>query len=88
MTELLSLKQESNICIVYHNNYFTCTLLNSDKNSALAKVAGNGKSPDGEGREGFTDKLSGWADIGGYCQYTNNRICKYFFTFCAFYIDQ
>ena len=27
LLELLSLKQESNVCIVYHNNYFTCTLL-------------------------------------------------------------
>ena len=52
-TELLSLKQESNVCIVCHNNYFTCTLQNSDKNSAGAKVAGNGKSPDGEGKGGF-----------------------------------
>ena len=42
----------------------------------------------GRGREGFSDKLSGLADIGGYCKYTNNRICKCFFTFCAFYIDQ
>ena len=53
MTELLSLKEESNVCVVYHNTYFTCTLFNSDKNSALAKVAGNGKSPEGEGEAGF-----------------------------------
>ena len=52
---ILSWKQESNVCILCHNNYFTCTLLNSDKNSARAKVAGNGKSPegDGEGEGGF-----------------------------------
>ena len=53
MTKLSPLKQESNVCIVYHNNYFTCTLLNPDKNSAQAKVAGNGKSPEGEGEGGF-----------------------------------
>ena len=51
MTELWSLKQESYVCIVYHNNYFTCTLLNSDKNSARVKVAGNGKSPEEEEEE-------------------------------------
>ena len=59
MTELLSLKQENNVCIVYHNNYCTCTLLNSDKNSVRAKAAGNGKSSEGRGWEGFLDKLSG-----------------------------
>ena len=53
MTEILSLKQESNVCIVYHNNYFICTLLNSNKNSVRAKVAGNGKSPEGEREGGF-----------------------------------
>ena len=63
MTELSSLKQESNACIVYHNNYFTCTLLNSDKNSAQAKVAGNGKSPEEEGEGGFLEQ-SIW--IGRY----------------------
>ena len=39
LAELLSLKQASNVCIVYHNNYFTCTVLNSDKISAQAKIA-------------------------------------------------
>ena len=63
MTKLLSLKQESNVCIVYHKTSLTCTLLNSDKNSMRAKVAGNGKSPEGEGEGGFSDKLSGWAYI-------------------------
>ena len=53
MTELLSLKQESNVSIVNPNNYFTCTLLNADKKSARAKVEGNGKSPEGEGEGGF-----------------------------------
>ena len=58
-------------------------------------MAGNGKSLEGRGggrggvREGFSDKLSGSADIGGNCQYTNNRILQvFFFTFCALYIDQ
>ena len=49
------MKQESNVChvcIVYHNNNYTCTLLNSDKNSARVKVAGNGKSPGGGGGGG------------------------------------
>ena len=72
MTELLSLKQESNVCIMYHKTNLTCTLLNSDINSPRAKVAGNGESPEGEGEGGFSDKLSGWADFGGYCQI----ICK------------
>ena len=69
----------------------TCTLLNSDKNSARVKVAGNGKSPEVEveGEGGFLGQTI-WMGrhIGEYCQDTNNRICKYFFTFCAFYIDQ
>ena len=55
-------------------------------------MAGNGKRSEGDGegggRVGFSDKLFGWADIGEYCQNKNNRICKHFFTFCAFYIDQ
>ena len=38
---------------MYHNSYFFCTLLNSNKNSARAKVAGSGKSPEGEGEGGF-----------------------------------
>ena len=41
---------------MYHNNYFTCTLLNSDKNSARAKVAGNGKSPEEEREGGFLEQ--------------------------------
>ena len=47
---LLSLKQESNVCIVYHNNYFTSTLLNSDNNSARAKVAEKWQEPEREGK--------------------------------------
>ena len=42
---------------MYHNNYFTCTLLNSDKNSARVKVAGNGKSPEG-GRGGRVSRTN------------------------------
>ena len=64
MTELLSVKQESNVCIVYHNNYFTCTLLNSDKNSARAKVAGNGKSLEEEEEEEEEEE-------GGFLEQTN-----------------
>ena len=64
-TELLSLKQESNVCIVCHNNYFTCTLQNSDRNFAGAKVAGNGKSPEGEG-EGQGGFLGQTIWIGRY----------------------
>ena len=40
-------------CVSQLYNYFTCTLCDSDKNSARAKVAGNGKSPEGEGEGGF-----------------------------------
>ena len=35
--ELLSLKQESNVCIVCHNNYFTCTLQNSGRSESGGK---------------------------------------------------
>ena len=64
LTELLSLKQESNVCIVYHNNYFTCTPLNSDKKSARAIVVGNGKSPEREVEGGFLGQTI-W--MGRYC---------------------
>ena len=91
LAELLSLKQASNVCIVCHNNYFTCTLLSSDKIPAQAKMAGNGKSPEGTGEGG------GWGGEGGFLgqtiwvgrywwnwQYTNNRILQVFFHFLCF----
>ena len=77
------------VLYMIHNKYFTCTLLNSDKNSARAKVAGNGKSPEGEGEGGFLGQTIG---MGRYWWilpiYWNNHICKYFFTFCPSCIDQ
>ena len=49
MTELLSLKQESNVCIVYHQEHIFHLCTFKLENSARAKVVENGKSPEGEG---------------------------------------
>ena len=78
MTKLLSLKQESNVCIVYHKTNLTCTLLNSDKNSVRAKVAGNGKSPEGEGEgEGEGGFLGQTIRMGLYLTIIRQRRIKY-----------
>ena len=44
----------------------------------------------GGGRKGFSDKLSGSADIGGIAniQIIAFNFASIFFTFCALYIDQ
>ena len=88
LAELLPLKQASNVCIVYHNNYFTCTVLLTltkyphkrkwrDMERALRGGVGGGV------REGFSDKLSGWADIGGTAKIQIISFCEYFVSLFA-----